>query len=393
MSAWDFFGAPTSARVARSLRAATGALALLGLLHAEGEWRPRLALFAVGLDARAAAAPYAMWSVATIAAVGVMLGRAPRSSALLLCASLAGIHALAPQVYHNNYYVLWLMVAITALDGPELHRGPWDVEEGPPTSALVPRLVQVQVALIYWLSVVAKVAHPWWREGGAVVRWIVTERVPSSGVRGIVNPLLAPALSVPAFAAAAQSGILCLEALLPLMLFSRRWRSTGIVLGAAMHVVMQEWLFPQLFTFLMLLGYFAFVPVGDRGWTVALSDTNGRLARALPRLDWLARVRVVRGGRRGLTLRSPEGRLRTGIVGWVRLATLSPVSVVGYAVLALLAPGVSSICGLPRASLENLVVMVVGGIALIPGKGSSHTPELRGGDGSSDSHPVSAGST
>lgn len=371
--------------MARSLRSGVGALALLGLLHAEAEWTPRLALYAIGRAGAEAAAPYALWLLATLASLGVFVGVAPRASAGALCAALAGLHALAPQVYHNNYYVLWLLVAITALDGPRTHRAPWSPEEGEATTSLVPRLVQVQLALIYLLSVLAKALHPWWREGGAVVRWIVTERVPQSGVRGLVNPALAPLLSEPALSAAAQSGIMCLEALLPVMLFSRRWRATAFVVGAAMHVVMQEWLFPQLFTFLMLLGYYAFAPAGDRGWSLSLSDarpSHRRLARALPRLDWLGRVTVDLGADGPLRLRSPEGVTRAGISGLWWLAALCPPSVLAYAGFALIAPRVTEVLGVPRAAVENVVVMVVGGIGLIPGKRSSQTPQGDVGGGS-----------
>lgn len=378
MTPGQFFGAPSHPRMARALRSGVGALALLGLTHAEAEWTPRLAIYAVGRSGVEAAAPYGLWLLATVASLGVFVGAAPRASAGVLCASLAGLHALAPQVYHNNYYVLWLLVAITALDGPRAHRAPWSREEGEATTSLVPRLVQVQLALIYLLSVLAKLLHPWWREGGAVVRWIVTERVPQSGVRGLVNPALSPLLSEPALAAAAQSGILCLEALLPLMLFSRRWRTTAFVVGASMHVVMQEWLFPQLFTFLMLLGYYAFAPAGDRGWSLSLSDarpSHRRLARALPGVDWLGRVRVELRPEGGLRLVSPDGVTREGVSGLWWLAALCPPAVLAYAAFALIAPRVTEVLGVPRAGVENVVVMVVGGIGLIPGKRSSQTPQ------------------
>ncbi len=368
----EVFARPAAARALLSLRTAAGALAVLGLLHAEAEWSPRLELYAVGREGLTRWAPHGLWALALLAAVGVTLGRAPRSAAGVFCASLAGLHALAPQLYHNNYYVLWLFVLVTGLE-PTRARTPWGAEASETVTSLVPRLVQAQIALIYLLSVIAKIAHPWWREGGAVVRWIVTERVPQSGVRGLVNPALAPLLSVPAMAAAAQTAILGVEALLAFMLFSPRWRRTAFVAGGCMHVLMQEWLFPQLFTFLMLLGYYAFAPVDDRAWTLRLDPVaHPRLGRWVERLDWRGRVGIepMPGG--SLTLVAPDGSTRTGIsAGWW-LAVLTPASVVAYAAMALVAPGVTSFGGAPRAMVENLVVMVVGGIGLIPGKGPSH---------------------
>jgi hypothetical protein len=381
------FAEVTPARALLSLRTATGALAVLGLLHAEAEWSPRLELDAVGREGMRASTPHGLWSLAVIAAFGVMSGRAPRASAGVFCASLAGLHALAPQVYHNNYYVLWLFVAITALE-PTRARSPWGAEASETVAALAPRLVQAQIGLIYLLSVIAKLAHPWWREGGAVVRWIVTERVPQSGLRGLVNPALAPWLSAPAMAAAAQTAILGVETLLPLMLFSPRWRRTAFVVGGCMHVLMQEWLFPQLFTFLMLLGYHAFAPAEDRAWTLRVDTTaHPGVARWVRALDWRGRVGIEPTPGGVLTLVTPEGVTRTGIsAGWW-LAVLTPASVVAYAALALVAPGVTSLGGAPRAMMENLVVMVVGGVGLIPGKGPSHHLPREIGDGTSPSHP------
>lgn len=381
------FAEVTPARSLLSLRTATGALAVLGLLHAEAEWTPRLELDAVGREGVRAVLPHGLWAMALLAALGVLSGRAQRASAGLLCASLAGLHALAPQVYHNNYYVLWLFVAITALE-PTRARSPWGAEASETVTSLVPRLIQAQIALIYLLSVAAKLAHPWWREGGAVVRWIVTERVPLSGVKGLVNPALAPLLSVPAMAAAAQTAILGVEALLAFMLFSPRWRRTAFVVGECMHVLMQEWLFPQLFTFLMLLGYYAFAPAEDRAWTLRVDPVaHPRVVRWVEALDWRGRVRIepITGG--VVTLVTPEGGTRTGLsAGWW-LAVLTPASVVAYAALALVAPRVSSLGGVPRAMVENLVVMVVGGIGLIPGKGPSHHHPRGVLDGRETSHP------
>jgi hypothetical protein len=48
---------------------------------------------------------------------------------------------------------------------------------------------------------------------------------------------------------------------------------------------------------------------------------------------------------------------------------------------------VSSLAGVPRAMVENLVVMVVGGIGLIPGKGPSHQRPRGVLDGRETSHP------
>lgn len=369
-----FFSAPVDDRAHRTLLTGTAALAVLGISHATTEWTPRLALYAVGRGALADAVPRALVLGAFGCALSLLAGRAARASALGCCASLALLHALAPQVYHNNYYVLWLFLLIVSFEIPSGFHGTWFTEDLPRRSAtaLVPRLVQLQVSLIYLLSVGAKLLHPWWRTDGAVVRWIVTERVPESGVRALVNPALAPLLSIPAMAAAAQTAILGIELLLPFMLFSARWRRTAFVVGAVMHTLMQEWLFPQLFTFLMLLGYYAFVPAGDRAWTLRCRPAHARAARAL---DWLGRVRCVEDpAAQSLTLTSPEGVTRAGASALWMLAVLCPAGLLAYASIALLAPGTDTVLTLPRAMVENALVIAVGGIGLIPGRRASQPP-------------------
>ncbi|MFO0630622.1 MAG: hypothetical protein U0325_34030 [Polyangiales bacterium] len=79
-----FFGAPTSARALLSLRTSTGALAVLGLLHAEAEWTPRLALYAVGRAGAARFAPHAAWAPALPASVAVTSGAHPGRGAARL---------------------------------------------------------------------------------------------------------------------------------------------------------------------------------------------------------------------------------------------------------------------------------------------------------------------
>ena len=372
------FSAPADDRTHRALITGTAALAALGIQHATVEWTPRIALYAVGRPALAGHLPRALAVAAFGFAAGMLAGRAPRAMALGCCAALALLHALVPQVYHNNYYVLWLYLLIVSMEVPPGFRGLWFLDGGARAlgTSLVPRLVQAQVALIYLLSVAAKLAHPWWRTDGAVVRWIVTERVPESGVQGLVNPLLAPLLTVPAMAAAAQTAILGIEVLLPFMLFSARWRRTAFAVGAVMHTVMQEWLFPQLFTFLMLLGYYAFVPAGDRAWTLRWSPSRHPWApRVVPALDWLGRVACVEDPAvQSLVITARDGRAREGVGACWMLGVLSPVGVLSYAALALLAPGTDTVLTLPRAMVENALVMGVGVIGLFPGKTSSHRP-------------------
>ena len=74
-------------------------------------------------------------------------------------------------------------------------------------------------------------------------------------------------LRAPALARAAEWAVMLTEVALPFALASRRARvrAGAFAVGVAMHTVMHAWLFPQLFTFLMLARYFAVRPWDQRG--------------------------------------------------------------------------------------------------------------------------------
>ncbi len=320
----------------RALFAGVAALLFLGAHHAMVEWRPAIALWSVGRS------PPWTWlpPIALVAlhgfALAMLLSPSRRAFAFAACATLASLYAAIPATYHNNHYLLFLLLLLVALVPVDLARA-----------------IRWQLSLVYFASAVVKLTHPWWRGTGGVLRWLAETRAPESNPDALLPRVLAPLLSRPIPSRLADVATIALELALPFALALPRTRRPAIVVGALLHLSMQEWLFPQLFTFLMLLGYAAWSPAGDRAWT--FSSSSPRLARVVSLADALHRIEIL-APTDSTVLTSPDAlRLR----GWRALPwllALSPCSVIAYAALALAFPDLRSIGPIPRDAIENLVV-------------------------------------
>lgn len=324
------------------------------------EWSDSLAVWSYGrANTLATAAPYACIAIAGACAVAFTLGLRWRLAGAVLCASMAAAYALAPVTYHNNLYLLWLLVLLTLIAAPIAY-APRALLHQEATfanhTALFPRLVQWQVAIVYVGSVLVKATHPMWRGTGGVIRWLAEVRLPEIN-QGLVNPLLRPVLTLRGVAPALDLGVMVAEVVIPLMLFSVRFRRVGLACGVMLHGFMQAWLSPQLFTFLMLWGYYAFVPAGDRAWRVTYvpsSAFDAALARVYPRLDWMGRTAWAPGAT--LTLADPQGTTHEGVAALRWLTVLTPVTVLSFATMALAAPGMRQAFIVPREALENVAL-------------------------------------
>lgn len=357
---------------ALALQASLSILIALGLWNATAEWSPILALWSVGRPWWLTLAPRALVVALFLCALAMSAGVRVRVAALTLAALAAALYALAPAVYHNNYYLLWLVtLALAMAPHPDHSVARVTAAEKPSPRPWPPALavfLRAQVTIVYWVSVAVKLSHPMWGGTGHAIQWITTTRAPDSAF-GLVNPLLRPLLSRPVLAALSEWAIVGLELCLPLLLFNPRTRRSGVALGAAMHVVMQEWLFPQVFSFVMLLGYFAFIEGGDRAFTVRFDPRNSfdrALAAHYPRVDWMGRTRWLPLDTPGPLALDDHGVERRELAALRVLVAVTPATVLAYAALALLAPGADTVLTLPRAAVENLLVAGVS-LGFIPG--------------------------
>ena len=346
----------------RSLHRSLGVLAVLGLLHMRGEWRDTLAVWGYGRSVGEAARPWWLLDGATLAAMLFALGIAWRASGLAMGVLMAMAYVVAPVTYHNNLYLLALLVMLTALFAR--HEGsPWQRGDGErAVSGVYERLAQWQLALAYVRSVLVKATHPLWQGTGGVIRWLAVVRVPETR-GGMLNAWLSPLLAHHGIAAALDVVVEVGEVAIPVMLASPRWRRMGLVAGVVLHGFLQAWLHPQLFTFLMLWGYFAYVPAGDRAWTLTWnvrSPLQRRLAAWWPRIDWRARIALREGDASALD--DGRGGRWQGFGAWVMAAVLSPVSLLAVATLCLLAPTITRVGPWSRDGVEQVML---GALAVI----------------------------
>jgi hypothetical protein len=363
-----------SPRRDRALARGLAALLLLGAHHASVEYRPAFALWSIGRPAPWSWAPPCALLALHLLALAMLLTRWTRASAAVACAVIAALYAAVPATYHNNHYLLFLLLLLTAL-APTAPTAPIDLS----------RAFRWQLSLVYLSSVAVKLAHPWWRGSGSVIRWLATTRAPEANPSALLSRALSPLLSRPLPSRLADVSVTALEVALPLGLCLPRTRSLCVAVGVLLHLSMQEWLFPQLFTFLMLLGYFAWSPADDRAWTLALPRHDSIPGRAARALDLLGRLQLI--ATPGLTrcsLTDPSGRCFHGLAAALQLASLTPWTVVAYAALALLFPEVRAVGPIPRDALENILV----GSLVLAFAATSLLHRGSGHPGRKSSHPI-----
>lgn len=328
------FNAPAAPAIARTFQRMTGVWTMLATVAALLDHRDRLLIWSIGRPAWVAQTPYALAGVLIVCGAAMALRRAAFVAGLCAFATMATLNGMLPFAYHNNHYLLSLFVVIVTLGNR------W------PDTAWTARMLRLQLATVYLVSVVVKLCHPWWSGTGRVIAWAVDHHAPASN--GWFNTVIGAALQLPHVPALTDTTITTVEAMLPFALFSRRWRGVALAVAIAMHCTMQEWLFPQMFTFLMLLGLHAFGPLDARTFRVrfrAEVPSERWLSEFYPRIDWFERTAWEAGA--ALSITGSDGLLRSGADALRLLALLTPVPLAAYAAFALLLP-------LPR--LENTLL-------------------------------------
>jgi hypothetical protein len=183
----------------------------------------------------------------------------------------------------------------------------------PHVPALPFRAIQIQIALIYLITFVAKSGQGW-REGTAVYQAVSN----SDWGRGL-GPLLA---AHPALCRALTWATLAIEAAFPLLVFSpwrtRLTRTIAIASGLALHAGIFLTMRVGIFSQVMPLSYLAFVPIEWIAWAqrsfasrsrsrggagtlpgspTAIDRVQAALARVAARRRWTLRPRAARPAR------------------------------------------------------------------------------------------------
>jgi hypothetical protein len=298
-------------------------------------WLPSATGYAIILGAQA------------LAAVFAFLGLWPRE-ALLSAASL-GLFVLTLDrlQYHNNRYALLLLgflLAFTPCDRSCLiARKPHTLPEA---ERLAPtftrRLFQIQVSLVYLGSACGKLFDADWR-GGQVLWLRFASTTPFWAARGVTLPnWLGTTLSSALFASLAAKLAISTELFIALGMWLPRSRRLALWVGLLFHFSIEVSAKVELFSWLMVASYLAFVvpELHQRRLVLNTRTALGRaLARVLPLLDWCARFQISERPSdepASLFVTNREGRTEHGLRGAALLAEAVPALFPFWVPLALL---------------------------------------------------------
>ena len=256
-----------------------------------------------------------------LAAAGLLLGVGAGTSAWFLAIAGFYVMLLDPEHYsHNAHFHLTLLALIgCARDGISLRRliGGGDADARCPRWP--ERLVQIQVAIVFFYAALDKVLSPFWgfsgqrllalqmAEHGLGLNWI--QRFNQTAAQEAPALLSVATIAIEFFLAAAA-------------LLRSLWR-VGLVVGFLFISYLEFLVKPGLFAWDMFAAGLLFLPAGDGGWRVPHDPHCAacrRIGVVLLRLDWLRRLRGVpceheAGAPRrmpGLELVSPTGRTFRG---------------------------------------------------------------------------------
>lgn len=257
---------------------------------------------------------------ASLAAM-VILGLRARPA--LLGSALLGTYVLLCDrvQFHNNRWALAcyaLLLSLTPCDRR-------DPPEGPLWAA---RLAQLQVALIYASSGGSKLLDPDWRGGRVILERFalygyqaVDAGVPRVVVEHVSQPASAQALAVLAIGT---------ELLLVVGLWPRRTRAFALWWGVWFHLTIEATSRVESFTWLTLAMYALFATPDVRARRIlydASSVKQQALARAIARLDWLARFEVLplSAAGSGFVVVGRDGTRSTGLHALSAVARCTPL--------------------------------------------------------------------
>jgi hypothetical protein len=290
----------------------------------------------------------ALLGVQALAAVFAFLGLWPREA--LLTASSLGLFVLTLDrlQYHNNRYallLLGLLLAFTPCDRSLLlaRRKPHTLPEAERVApTFTRRLFQIQVSLVYLGSACGKLLDADWR-GGQVLLLRFANTAPFLAARGVTLPgWLGAVLSSALFASFAAKVAISSELFIALGMWFPRSRRLALWVGVLFHFSIEVSAKVELFSWLMVASYLAFVVPELRERRIELNGQSalGRaLARALPWLDWCARFQIAHcsnGAQASFFVTNREGHTEHGLRGAALLAEAIPVLFPFWVPLALL---------------------------------------------------------
>jgi hypothetical protein len=273
------------------------------------------------------------------AALCAFLGCWPRE-ALLIASSLGLYFLLCDRLqYHNNRYallLLGLLLAFTPCDRAfspirgRRHTLPREQRIAP---TFARRLFQIQVSLIYLGSTVGKLLDADWRSG--LVLFLRFANAPAvSAAHGFPLPgWVVDILTSAWFASLAAKSAIASELLIALGIWLPRTRRLALWLGVIFHISIELSANVELFSWLMVASYLAFVvpEVRERRFEFVRGNPRAELlARIVMLLDWCVRfernpIPPAATERAAFYVTNRDGRRASGALGLAQLAEAIPL--------------------------------------------------------------------
>jgi hypothetical protein len=281
--AWDhFWFEPTSTTPLGALRVATGVLLLLfagctlpdytAYVGPDGflpqptsiEWGFNL----YGLSSSMGWA-WVLMAVFVAASVAFLVGWHTRVAGLLALAVLLSVQRRQPFVFNAGDVLLRLLLLFLCLApaGAALSLDRWRAVRGslsefwdsPRRAPWALRLIQIQVSVVYLVTVWAKVRGTTWNDGTAVSFALRLTDLTRFSIPG-------PLVDSPVIVNLLTWGTLAVEFALGLLVWNRRARPVVLWIGVLFHLSIHFSLLVGLFSLVMLTGYLSFVdpPALDR---------------------------------------------------------------------------------------------------------------------------------
>ena len=293
--------------------------------------------------------PYAAWypelprplymgllALGVVAAVAMSLGLLTRVATAATFGVVTYNLFLSTTHFHSNraYLVIVLAALAVAPCGRELSVDAWlRARRGWP--ALDPRspawplwLLRFEAAAVYGASGLSKLVDGDWF--GGTVTWHrmvqVRDQLEASPLPGWAVSLLAER----SFHTYAAKVIVLTELFIAVGLWWQGTRYAAVWVAIAFHLAIQLTASVQIFSFLGIAALVIWAVPSTRDRVVGFdpADTGQRrLAEAVAALDWLARFRLVEGGRGSpLTLTDRDGTVSTGRAARVRVLSRLPLT-------------------------------------------------------------------
>lgn len=203
------------------------------------------------------AAVVALWSAMVLSAVAVIAGLRPQVASLVILLILLTLHRRNPLVFNSGDVVVRLIALFmvfapssAAFSVDRLLRARAHFWEIPLVRRWPLRLLQIQLCVIYLVSVMDKLGGTTWLDGTAVHYAMRVEDLHRFAV----------VIDWPLLVAAATYGTLVLELALGTVIWNRRLRPWLLIAGAAFHLWLTITMRLGPFTWAMLVLYLAFVP-------------------------------------------------------------------------------------------------------------------------------------